>query len=53
MGSMNKQYRFCLVKYGEKDKVVIAAAYSVERAFEMVKADYPDWQVSQFWLVWP
>jgi hypothetical protein len=48
-----KRYRFCLSQFGQKDKVVIASTYDIERALELVKEQYPNWTISQFWVVWP
>jgi hypothetical protein len=50
---MNKRYRYCLSRFGHKDKVVIVSALDSIRAGEMVKDAYPGWVVSQFWVCWP
>lgn len=47
-----QQFEFFLVFCGKNKRITILAKDSLE-ARRKVENDYPDWQVSMFWLVWP
>jgi hypothetical protein len=49
---MNRNYKFFLNK-DNKFKNILVFTYSMERARELIKEAYPDWEVSMFWVVWP
>lgn len=50
---MNKTFVFHLIKYLNKTKRIEISAHDSIRARELVAENFPDWQVSMFWVKWP